>query len=213
LLLSLGSAASLLIALVVGLSSCGSSGEAITANEASQQLILGLSDLPPGSKRADKPLAGERCSPASHFRKYAQSVLSAPGFYLPQDQLLQQVGIFRKPSEAAEASRKVLSAQARRCIEGEMQATSVKLTGSGGTITFKRLGDPALVGVTAKAFQLHFSHPFGELNFQQAVMVDDRALTTLTFISENHSLAPNVWQGVMESTAASLGTASSGLGA
>jgi hypothetical protein len=200
-----------LVALATGLSACGSSEERITADEASRQILLGLSDLPSGSKQSDEPLAGERCSPASHFRKYAQSVLSTSGFYLPRDQLLQQVGIFDRPSEAAKASRRVLSTKARRCVEGEMQATSISLAGSKGVITSRRLPGPALGDVTARGIRLHFTHPLGRVDLEQTTMVEGRALTTLTFISQNHSLSRHVWRAVANSTAASLRKASSDL--
>lgn len=201
----------LLVASAVGLGACGSSEEPITADEASQQIILSLSDLPSGSKRANEPIAGAQCSPASHFRKYAQSVLSTPGFHLAEDQLLQQVGIFRRPSEATKAFRQVLSAKARRCVEGEMQETSISLAGSKGVITSRRLPDPVFDDVTAKAVRLHFTHPLGMLDLEQTMMVDGRALTTLTFISQNRPLSRDLWRAVADSTAASLHEASSDL--
>lgn len=200
-----------LLASAVGLSACGSSEEHTSPDEAGKQIVLGLSDLPSGSEQAGEPLAGEQCSPASHFRKYAQSVLSTPGFYLPEDKLLQQVGIFKRPSEAANAFRQVLSTKSRRCVEAVMQAMSISLAGSKGKITSKRLSDPAPDGVTAKGLRLHFTHRLGMVDLEQTVMVDGRALTTLTFISRDHPLARNVWRAVADSTAVALHEASSGL--
>jgi hypothetical protein len=200
-----------LLAWAANFSACGSSEERITPDEAGRQIIVSLADLPSGSQQANEPLAEERCSPASHFRKYAQSVVSTPGFYLPKDQLLQQVGIFKKPSEASKAFRQVLSVKARRCVEGTMQATSIGLSGSKGVITSRRLPDLALGDVTAKGIRLHFTHPLGRLDLEQTTMVDGRALTTLTFVSQNHSLSRNVWRAVANSTAAALHRTSSSL--
>jgi hypothetical protein len=202
----------LLLALaIVGIAACGSSETPITADEASREILLDLPVLPAGTKRAEKPLAGQRCSPASHFRRYAEAVLSVPGFLLPKDKLLQQVGVFATHEEAVKAFHQVLSGKARRCVEREMQATSLQLAGSKGTITFKRLPDTGLGDVTAQTIRLHFTHPYVVLNVEQTMMVDGRAFTTLTFVSENHHLSPNVWQAVADTAAASLTEASADL--
>lgn len=187
------------------MSACGSEEE-INPKQASHQVILSVSQLPPGTKAAKEPLVGEKCSPASYFRAYAAAVAVAPGFYLPTLELIQQVGVFDSASDARRAFREVSSESALACIGHEMQATAVSFTSSKGRLESRTLMR-RLPGTTSRTLQLQLRHAIGQVEVVRTAFLNGRGLTTLTFILQNRRLRMKEWRSLSRLAAGSLSEA------
>lgn len=191
-----------------GTDSSGSSGGSTdsqppTATEISQQVVLTTAQLPKGSKKASKPLLGEACSPVSYFRDYAEAVVASPGFYLPDVEMVQQVGIFRSDGEARKAFTRITSEPALNCVAARMEEASLSIAGSKGTITSKK-DSARIASATSRTVSLGLVNNFGQVEVRRIAILDGVGLTTLTAISQAPPLDQAQWRGLSLEAARSL---------
>jgi hypothetical protein len=187
---------------LVLLQACGS-GSGETSEEASHRILLTKQDLPPGTKVAKEPPLDSKCSPGSFFEGFAAAVAASPGYYLPEALLLQQVGIFEKPSEARRALRLLMADPAQRCLQNKMQRTALQMVGTRGKLTSKVV-TRHLPGVETHAIRIKFFTPLGWLEADQTFLLDGAALTALGYTSQNQPLKYSTWEQAATAAAKKL---------
>jgi len=186
-----------------GMTACGSKSEPMGDDEAAQSVVLGVSQLPSGSKPSKKPLVSERCSPVSYFRDYAKAVVASPGFILPEGELLQQVGIFKNEGDARRAFDAVTAKAAWRCVGREAQRVAKEFTGREGELALKRVSRK-LPNVEARGLNMRLVLRLGSVEVERTAILDGRVLTTVTLISQNQPLNPSYSPSISRAAARSL---------
>jgi len=194
---------------LVLLQACGSGGGQ-TSEEAGHLILLTKQDLPKGSEPAKEPPLDFKCSPGTFFKSFAEAVSTAPAYYLPDALLVQQAGVFEKPSEARRALRLLMADSAQRCLENKMQRTSLQMLGTRGKVTSRVLARH-LPGVEAHAIRIKFATPLGWLETDQTFLLDGSALTVLGYISQNQPLKYSTWERVATAAAKRLNRVSESL--
>jgi hypothetical protein len=195
---------------VVCLQACGSENDHISRQTASHLILLTQKDLPRGTEIAKEPPQDSRCIPSSYFGDFAKAVSTSPGYYLPDSLLLQQAGVFSRPSEARRALRLLVSDPVKRCLRKKMQSLSLQLVGVKGRFT-SRVVSRRLPGVETRTIQIHFVTSFGWLEADQTVLLDGPALTILGYASQNQPLKYSTWRSVSIAAAKRLNRASEAL--
>lgn len=180
---------------VTGTPACGSNSDAPDKSHTARKALLGLSDLPPGSKTADKPIVGDKCSPASYFRGYAREVQTPPGFHMNGADLLQNVGVFADEHDARRAFAAITSQRSRSCIAGELQRAA-REAGVKGEPTSEEV-DRRLPGAKIHVMRVDLSVGFSTVHVERTAILDGRAVSTLTFISRNKPVRRAYWDSLV----------------
>jgi hypothetical protein len=192
------------------ISSQHSGDKPISSQQASRRILLTEEDLPPGSEAAEEPPLDSRCIPSSYFKDFVEAVSTSPGYYLPDSLLVQQGGVFSRPSESRRALRLLVSEPMQRCLERKMQDVSLQFGGVEGRFTAKVLSSH-VPGVETRTIQIRFVTRLGWTEAKLTVLAAGPALTVLGFTSQNQPLKQSTWQGVSAAAAKKLNQVSEAL--
>lgn len=193
------------------LTACGSSEkDPISDKQGAQAVVLKMSDLPEGSVKAEEELVSENCDPVNYFQSYASAVAAPLGFILPEIELLQTVGTFKTSKEARKAYDEVTSKSARDCVGVQMLKGTLQQTGSKGTLRSKSV-PKSVPGETTKTMRLVVNAPLASVEVQRTAILHERLLTTLTFISLNQPLSPELWESISRRAAVRVDKAASSI--
>lgn len=196
----------LLASIAIGAAGCGSGSDAPDESATARQALLRLADLPPGSRAARKPIAGDECSPASYFRDYATGVATPPGFHMKAGDLLLNVGVFDDERDAHRAFAAITSPRSRSCIGRELQRAAVERAGASGDLESGEV-DRRLPGREIHVMRVDLSLAFANVHVQRTAILEGRGVSTLTFISRDGPVERTYWNTLVPKAADTLASA------